>query len=122
MAWQKTQLRRLTPMRVGRFVRRTSHKYGKLGPRASKLIFIRYFEHSKGHVMYDEHPDRGMTGIESRDIEFLEEDFPSISEVKGDLEQYKLRDPQGGASVPCEGETPHSYPAIGGDNESDPIK
>ncbi|KAK4435190.1 hypothetical protein Salat_0682300 [Sesamum alatum] len=91
-----------------------------MGPRASKLIFIRYCEHPKGYVMYDEHPDRGMTEIESRDVDFLEEDFPSISEVKWDIQLYVLQDPQGGASIPGEGETSHSYPAIDGDNESDP--
>ncbi|KAL0386489.1 UNVERIFIED_CONTAM: Retrovirus-related Pol polyprotein from transposon TNT 1-94 [Sesamum latifolium] len=102
------------------FVHSTSHKYGKLGPRASKLIFIRYCEHSKGYVMYGEHPDKGITEIESRDVDFLEEDFPSISEVKGNLELYELRDPQGGASITVEGETPRSYPVIDEDNESDP--
>ncbi|KAL0386517.1 UNVERIFIED_CONTAM: Copia protein [Sesamum latifolium] len=79
----KAQFRRLTPMGVGR-----------------------------GYVMYGEHPDKGITEIESRDVDFLEEDFPSISEVKGNLELYELRDPQGGASITVEGETPRSYPVI----------
>ncbi|KAL0408436.1 UNVERIFIED_CONTAM: hypothetical protein Sradi_1778000 [Sesamum radiatum] len=70
--------------------------------------------------MYGEHPDKGMTEIESRDIDFLEEDFPSISEVKENLNYNELRDPQGGASITVEGETPNSYPVIDGDNESDP--
>ncbi|KAL0386674.1 UNVERIFIED_CONTAM: Retrovirus-related Pol polyprotein from transposon TNT 1-94 [Sesamum latifolium] len=70
--------------------------------------------------MYGEHPDKGITEIESRDVDFLEEDFPSISEVKGNLELYELRDPQGGASITVEGETPRSYPVIDEDNESDP--
>ncbi|KAL0307491.1 UNVERIFIED_CONTAM: Retrovirus-related Pol polyprotein from transposon TNT 1-94 [Sesamum angustifolium] len=62
-----------------------------------------------------------MTEIESRDVDFLKEDFPSISEVKGNLELYELQDPQGGgASITVEGEMPHSYPVIDGDNESDP--
>ncbi|KAL0404450.1 UNVERIFIED_CONTAM: hypothetical protein Sradi_2085800 [Sesamum radiatum] len=91
MAWLKAQFRRLTPMGSAGFVHSTSHKYRKLGPRASKLIFIRYCEHSKGYVMYGEHPDKGMTEIESRDVDFLEEDFPSISEVKENLELYELR-------------------------------
>ncbi|KAL0284949.1 UNVERIFIED_CONTAM: Retrovirus-related Pol polyprotein from transposon TNT 1-94 [Sesamum angustifolium] len=46
--------------------------------------------------------------------------FPSISEVKGNLELYELGDPQGGASITVEGETPRYYPVINGDNESDP--
>ncbi|KAL0287546.1 UNVERIFIED_CONTAM: Retrovirus-related Pol polyprotein from transposon TNT 1-94 [Sesamum radiatum] len=106
-------------MGVAGFVHSTSHKYGKLGPRASKLIFIRYCEHSKSYVMYGEHPNKGMTEIESRDVDFLEEDFPSISEVKENLELYELRDPQGDASITVEGETPNSYLVIDGDNESD---
>ncbi|KAL0396346.1 UNVERIFIED_CONTAM: Copia protein [Sesamum calycinum] len=72
------------------------------------------------YVMYGEYPNKGMTEIESRDVDFLEEDFPSISEVKGNPELYELRDPQGGASITVEGETPRSYPIIDGDNESDP--
>ncbi|KAL0349923.1 UNVERIFIED_CONTAM: hypothetical protein Sradi_4141500 [Sesamum radiatum] len=92
------------------FVHSTSHKYGKLGLRASKLIFIRYCEHSKGYVMYYEHPDKGMTEIESRDVDFLEGDFPSISNVKGNLELYELRERQGGTSNTIDSETPRSYP------------
>ncbi|KAL0298981.1 UNVERIFIED_CONTAM: hypothetical protein Sradi_6557900 [Sesamum radiatum] len=61
-----------------------------------------------------------MTEIKFRDVDFLEEDFPNISEVKGNLELYELQDPQGGASITVEGETPRSYPVIDGDNESDP--
>ncbi|KAL0457635.1 UNVERIFIED_CONTAM: Retrovirus-related Pol polyprotein from transposon TNT 1-94 [Sesamum latifolium] len=99
---RKPNLEGLRPWGSAGFVHSTSHKYGKLGPRASKLIFIRYCEHSKGYVMYGEHPDKGMTEIESRDVDFLEEDFPSISEVKGNLELYELRDPQGGASITVE--------------------
>ncbi|KAL0291278.1 UNVERIFIED_CONTAM: hypothetical protein Scaly_2644400 [Sesamum calycinum] len=37
--------------------------------------------------------------IESRDVNFLKEDFPSINEVNGNLELYELRDPQGDASI-----------------------
>ena len=36
-----------------------------MGPRASKKIFIRYSESSKGYVMYGEHSDGGMIEIES---------------------------------------------------------
>ncbi|KAK4384007.1 hypothetical protein Sango_2739000 [Sesamum angolense] len=52
--------------------------------------------------------------------DFLEEYFPSISEVKRNLKLYELQDPQGGASITIDGESPHSYPVIDGDNESDP--
>ncbi|KAL0386715.1 UNVERIFIED_CONTAM: Copia protein [Sesamum latifolium] len=62
----------------------------------------------------------GSAGFCAYLTEILEEDFPSISEVKGNLELYELRDPQGGASITVEGETPRSYPVIDEDNESDP--
>ncbi|KAL0298186.1 UNVERIFIED_CONTAM: Copia protein [Sesamum angustifolium] len=117
---RKPNLEGLRPWGLAGFVHSTSHQYGKLGPRASKLIFIRYREHSKDYVMYGEYPNKRMTEIESRDIDFLEENFPSISEVKGNLELYELGDPQGGASITVEGETPRYYPVINGDNESDP--
>ncbi|KAL0367960.1 UNVERIFIED_CONTAM: Retrovirus-related Pol polyprotein from transposon TNT 1-94 [Sesamum calycinum] len=116
---RKPNLEGLRPWVLVGFVYSTSHQYEKLGPRASKLIFIRYCEHSKGYVMYGEHPNKRIE-IESRDVDFLEEDFPSISEVKENLELYELRDPQGSASITVEGETPRSYLVIDGDNESDP--
>ncbi|KAL0340315.1 UNVERIFIED_CONTAM: Copia protein [Sesamum radiatum] len=117
---RKSNLEGLRPWGSAGFVHSTSHQYEKLSPRACKLIFIRYCEHSKGYVMYGEYPNKRMTEIESRDVDFLEEDFPSISEVKGNLELYELRDPQCGTSITVEGETPRSYPVIDGDNESDP--
>ena len=81
----KPNLENLRPRGCVGFVHSTSHKYGKLGPRASKKILIRYSESSKGYVMYGEHSDGGMTEIESRDVNFIEDDFPSISEAKQDL-------------------------------------
>ncbi|KAL0297952.1 UNVERIFIED_CONTAM: hypothetical protein Sangu_2462900 [Sesamum angustifolium] len=65
---------------------------GNWATEQANLSFIRYCENSKGYVMYGEYPNKGMTEIESRDVDFLEEDFPSISEVKGNLELYELRD------------------------------
>ncbi|KAL0313704.1 UNVERIFIED_CONTAM: hypothetical protein Scaly_2908500 [Sesamum calycinum] len=90
MAWQKPNLQSLHPWGSTGFVNSTSHKYGNLDPSAYKLIFIRYCDHSKGYVMFGEHRDKGMTEIESGDVDFLEEDFPSLSEVKGNLELYEL--------------------------------
>ena len=67
----KPNLENLRPWGCADFVHSTSHKYGKLGPRASKKIFIRYSESSKGYVMYGEHSDGGMTEIESRDVSIM---------------------------------------------------
>ena len=36
--------------------------------------------------MYGEHPNGGMTEIESRDIDFIETDFPSIGDANRDLD------------------------------------
>ena len=38
--------------------------------------------------MYGEHSDGGMIEIESFDVNFIEDDFPSISEAKQDLQLY----------------------------------
>ena len=88
----KPNLENLWPWGCASFVHSTSRKYGKLGPTASKKIFIRYSESSKGYVMYGEHSDGGMTEIESRDVNFIEDDFPSISEAKQDFQLYKLQE------------------------------
>lgn len=50
--------------------------FGKSGPKANKCVFIRYLEHSKGYMMYGEHTSGGLTEIESRNVDFLEDDFP----------------------------------------------
>ena len=44
----KPNLENLHPWGYVGFFHSTSHKYGKLGPRVSKKIFIRYSESSKG--------------------------------------------------------------------------
>jgi len=40
--------------------------------------------------MYGEHPNGGMAEVDSRNVEFLEEEFPSIGEIKKDLALYEL--------------------------------
>jgi len=55
------------------------------------MIFIRYPEHSKGYVMLGEHPNGGMMEVDSRNIDFLEDEFPSIGEIKQDLQLYELQ-------------------------------
>ena len=41
--------------------------------------------------MYGEHPNGGMTEIDSRNVDFLEDEFPTISEVKKDVELFELQ-------------------------------
>ena len=66
----------LQPRRLVDYVHNLSHKYRKLGHRGRKCIFIRYSEHSKGYVFIGEHEDGIVTELESRDVTFLEDDFP----------------------------------------------
>uniref|UniRef100_A0A2N9ERH0 Retroviral polymerase SH3-like domain-containing protein n=1 Tax=Fagus sylvatica TaxID=28930 RepID=A0A2N9ERH0_FAGSY len=96
---EKPNLEHLRPWGSAGFVHSTTHKYGKLGPRARKHIFIRYSDSSKGYVMYGEHPNGGMTKIESRDIDFIETDFPSIGNANRDLDLYDESDLQPSGSI-----------------------
>ena len=45
--------------------------------------------------MYGEHPNGGMTKIESRDIDFIETYFPNIGDANRDLELYELEKDEG---------------------------
>ena len=74
------------------YVHNTSHKHGKLGPKRKKCIFIRYSEHSKGYVLIGEQPDESVTELESRDVDFIESEFPNIGEVEKNLTPYEMMD------------------------------
>uniref|UniRef100_A0A2N9H4X0 Integrase catalytic domain-containing protein n=1 Tax=Fagus sylvatica TaxID=28930 RepID=A0A2N9H4X0_FAGSY len=100
---EKPNLEHLRPWGSIGFVHSTAHKYGKLGPRARKHIFIRYSDRLKGYVMYGEHPNGGMTEIESRDIDFIETDFPSIGDANRDLDLYELEEDEGTLPSSSEG-------------------
>ena len=41
--------------------------------------------------MYREHLSGSMIEIESRNVDFLKDEFPSIGEIKKDLKLYKLQ-------------------------------
>ena len=116
---EKPNLEHLRPWGSAGFVHNTSQKYGKLGPRARKHIFIRYSESSKGYVMYGEHPDGGMTEIESRDIDFIENDFPSMSDTKKDLDFYEIEEVEEILPSSSEGGELVSHPVIAEDSGSD---
>ena len=49
---RKPLLDHLRPWESAGYVHNPTHRYGKLGPKATKMVFIRYPEHSKGYVMY----------------------------------------------------------------------
>ena len=82
----------LRPWGLARYVHNTNHKYGKLGPRARKHTFIRYPEGLKGYVMFGEHPDGEKTELDSCDVDFIENDFPSIGDVNESLDLYELEE------------------------------
>ena len=54
------------------------------------MLFIRYPAHSKGYVMYGEHSNGGVIEIESHNVDFLKVEFPSIGEIKKDLQLYEV--------------------------------
>ena len=94
---KKPDLNNLRPWGSTGYVYNTSHRYRKLGPRGKKCIFIRYSEHSKGYVLIGEQPDGSMTELESRDVDFIESEFPNIGEVEKNLTLYEMMDQEVGA-------------------------
>jgi len=55
------------------------------------MVFIRYPEHSKRYVMFGEHQNGRMTEIDSSNVVFFEDEFPSVGEINQDLQLYELR-------------------------------
>ena len=89
---KKPDLNNLRPWGSTGYVHNTSHRYGKLGPRGKKCIFIRYSEHSKSYVLIGEQADGSVTELESRDVDFIEIEFPNIGEVEKNLTLYEMMD------------------------------
>ena len=67
---RKPSLHHLHPRDSASYVHNPTHQHGKLGPRATKILFIRYPKHSKGYVIYGEQPNGGMMKIDSRNVNF----------------------------------------------------
>lgn len=86
----KPNLKDLRPWGCATYVKDSFSKFGKLGPKGKKCIFIRYSEHSKGYVFIGELEDGSITEIESRDVTFLENDFPKKGDVKNGEPLYKM--------------------------------
>jgi len=87
---RKPTLEHLRPWGSAGYVHNPTHKHGKLGPRDTKMVFIGYPEHSNGYAMYGEDPNGGMTKVDSRNVEFLEDEFPSNGEINQDTTLYEL--------------------------------
>ena len=62
---RKPNLNYLKPWSCVAYVYNTSSKYGKLGPRSKKSIFVRYPAVSKGYVFIGEHENRIVIEFES---------------------------------------------------------
>ena len=86
---RKPNLSVLRPWGCAAYVLNTSHPHGKLGARGKKYIFIRYSEHLKGYVFIGEHNSWSLTEFESRDVTFLENDFPQQGDINKDLSFYE---------------------------------
>ena len=77
-----------------------------MGPRGKKSIFIRYSEHSKGHVFIGENESGNVIEFESRDATFLENEFPRRGDVNQDLSLFKMED-QNDLFIPSQVEDIH---------------
>ena len=97
MHWRKLDLDHLHPWGSAWYVHTTSHRHGKLGLRVHKSIFIIYSNESKGCVMLGEHPNGSVTKIESRDVDFLEDEFLRRGDVDGNLGFYEMNELKEGA-------------------------
>ena len=87
---RKLSLDHLRPWGSAGYVHNPTHKHENFGPKATKMLFKIYPAYSKGYMMYGEHLNGGMIEIESRNVDFLKNEFPSIGEIKKDLELYEL--------------------------------
>ena len=68
--------------------------------------------------MYDEHPNGGMTEIESRNIDFIETDFPNIGDANRDLDLYELEEDEGTLPSSSKGGGLVCHPLIAEDSRS----
>jgi len=91
---RKPDLSNLRPWGCAAFVHDSSHQHGKLGPRGKKSIFIRYSEHSKGYVFIGEQSSGSVTEFESRDVIFLENEFPRKGEIGQEFSLYEVEEEQ----------------------------
>ncbi|KAK2971859.1 hypothetical protein RJ640_000876 [Escallonia rubra] len=74
---------------------------------------------ANGYVMYGEHPNGGRTEIESRDVDFIESDFPSIGDASKNLDLYELEDVEPTLPSSSEGGELVPRPVVAEDSVSD---
>ena len=78
---RKPEISYLRPWGCAGYVHDLSSKFGKLGARGKKCIFIRYPEHFKGYILIGENSNGSITELESRDVNFLENELPNRGEL-----------------------------------------
>ncbi|XP_019257602.1 PREDICTED: uncharacterized protein LOC109235802 [Nicotiana attenuata] len=118
----------LRPWGCAAYTHDSSHKYGKLGPRGKKCIFIRYSETLKGYVFIGQQESGSVIEFESRDVPFLEDEFPKKGEVGQDLTLFEIMDQEVQGSLHSSGRilahdelVSHRRPPSSSDaNESNP--
>lgn len=84
------------------YVHDRSHKHDKLGSCGKKCIFICYPEHSKSYVFIGENTNGSILELESRDVTFIENDFPSRGELQKDFHLLEMDDLDSGSHQPSE--------------------
>ena len=72
----------LRPCGLVAYIYNDSYRYGKLGPKGKKCIFIRYSKQSKGYVFIGENKDGTVTEVESRDIVFVNLFLSNMVKIK----------------------------------------
>ncbi|KAK2973062.1 hypothetical protein RJ640_023559 [Escallonia rubra] len=72
-----------------------------------------------GYVMYGEHSNGGRTEIESRDVDFIKSDFPSIGDTSKNLDLYELEEVEPTLPSPSEGGELVPHPVVAEDSVSD---
>jgi len=68
---RKASMDHLHPLVSTGYIHNLTHQHEKLGARATKMVLIRYVEHSKGYVMYRGLPNGGMVEVNSHNVNFL---------------------------------------------------
>lgn len=89
---RKPNLNHLRPWESTAFIHDASSKFGKLGPKGKKCIFIRYPEQSKGYAFIAEQADGNISEMESRDVTFLENDFSQMGDITSDLDFFEIEE------------------------------
>jgi transposase InsO family protein len=98
----------------------TQHR-SKLDSKTIECVFIRYPMHSKGYVLVYE--DRGgWTEIESRDVTFVEDRYPSRKKQKVSTELFEIPDvsQESGSSASANGDTPIVHQDSGSTSQQAP--